>query len=145
MQIPPTAITRLEIPDLRKKDYKSALQSFEQALDIKQNLHGKIHSDVSRVCSKIGLTKYFLKEYDTAVHWHQQFVDISMALYGKELPASATSCYWIAEYQYEMQDYDSALDSCQHALEIRLKLPRRRERIYKPQLSPNGNDICKVY
>ena len=105
-----------------KGDYESALQSFEKAFAIGQNLHGKIHPDVSRACSMIGVTKYHSKEYDSAMHWLQQALDISVALYGKELPATATMYYWIAECQYAMRDYDSALESCQQALDIRLKL-----------------------
>ena len=105
-----------------KEDYGSALQSFEKAFAIGQNLHGKIHPDVSCACSMIGVTKYHSKEYDSAMHWLQQALDISVALYGKELPATATSYYRIAECQYAMQDYDSALESCQQALDIRLKL-----------------------
>jgi tetratricopeptide (TPR) repeat protein len=106
----------------QKKDYKSALQSFEQALDISQNLLGKNHPDVFITCNVVGVTKYYLKEYDSALHWQQEALDISVALYGKAHPGSARSYYCIADCQYEMQDYDSALASCQQALDIRLKL-----------------------
>ena len=113
IQILPTAITRLDVADLRKKDYELALQSSKQALAIRQKLYGKIHSEVSFACYQIGVIKHCLKEYDSAVHWHQQALDIRVELYGKKHPASARCYYEIAQSQYEMQDYDSALESCQ--------------------------------
>ena len=92
---------------LDKKDYELALQSYEKALDINRNIHGKVHPGVSDACHQIGVINYRLKDYDSALHWH---------------PASAKSYYCIAECQCEMQDYDSALESCQQALDIRIKL-----------------------
>ena len=67
------------------KEYESALQSHQQALNIQLKLHGDEHPDTASYYS-IGLTQYAMKDYDLAVLFFQQVNNIWFKLYGEEYP-----------------------------------------------------------
>ena len=68
------------------KDYALALQSEQQALNIRLKLHGAEHPDTADSYYSIGLTQYTMKDYDLAVLFFQQANNIWFKIYGEEYP-----------------------------------------------------------
>ena len=107
----------------RIKDYDSALNSFQQALNIILKLYEDNKDEhTHKSYFMIGLTQNRMNDYDSALKSHQQALNIRLKLLGDEHPHTADSYCWVGITQHEMKDYDSAMKSQQKSLNIRLKL-----------------------
>ena len=84
------------------KNYESALQSHQQALNIRLKLHGEQDPDTASCYHNIGRTQHKMKDYPSALQSHQQALNISLKLRGDEHPDTARILNEIWRTQYEM-------------------------------------------
>ena len=76
------------------KDYKTAIQSHQQALQIRLKLFGENHADTARSYREIGLTqhsKHTMDDYKSALESYQQALIIKLKLYGESHPDTSKS------------------------------------------------------
>ena len=81
------------------KDYVSALQSYQQSLNIRLKIHGDEHPDTANSYHNIGEIQYKMKDYVSALQSHQQSLNIRLKLHGDEHPDTASSYYEIGQTQ----------------------------------------------
>jgi tetratricopeptide (TPR) repeat protein len=60
------------------KDYKSALESKQKALQIRLKLYGEDHSDTARSYNYIGVTQNEMKDYKLALESYQHALQIRL-------------------------------------------------------------------
>ena len=85
---------------MRMKDYVSALQSHQQALNIRLKLHGDEHPDTAESYHSIGITQHEMNDYVSALQSHQQALNIRLKLHGDEHPDTAQSYHSIGITQH---------------------------------------------
>ena len=81
------------------KNYESALQSHQQALDIRLKLHGDEHQDTAQSYYSIGVTQHEMKDYPSAFQSHEQALNIRLKIHGDEHPDTANSYHNIGGIQ----------------------------------------------
>ncbi len=79
------------------KDYKSALESHQHALQIRLKLFGKDHSDTARGYHEIGVTQSNLKDYKSSIESYQHALHIRLKLFGEDHADTAQSYHSIME------------------------------------------------
>ena len=89
IQLPPSVMIILGVTQHEMKDYKSALQSHQRALNIRLKLHGDVHPDIADSYIAIGVTQREMKDYVSALQSNQQALNIRLKLHGDEHPDCA--------------------------------------------------------
>jgi tetratricopeptide (TPR) repeat protein len=89
------------------KDYKSALQSHQHALQIRLKLFGEDHSDTAASYNNIGVVQYEMKDYMSALESKQKALQIRLKLCGEDHSDTAIIYDNIAVTQGAMKDYTS--------------------------------------
>ena len=66
------------------KDYKAALESDQNALQIRLKLFGEDHPDTAQSYYSIGVTQHAMKDYKAALDSHQHALQIRLKLFGQK-------------------------------------------------------------
>ena len=77
------------IKQYNMKDYKSAFQSFQHALQIRLKLCGENHRDIAQSNNNIGGTKLEMKDYKIALDTYKHALEIRLKLFGEDHPDTA--------------------------------------------------------
>ena len=72
-------------------DYISALQSDQNALDIRRKLFGEDHVSTGDSYYSLGITQHCLGDYTTALQSHQKALDVRRIWFGEEHISTADS------------------------------------------------------
>ena len=70
-------------------DYKSALQSFQNALAIRINLFGVEHEKTAQSYRKLGLVQHNMCDYKAALQSHHCALTIRIKLFGDDHESTA--------------------------------------------------------
>ena len=99
-------------------EYKIAIEFFEKALTICENVHGTEHSDTGATYGNIAGVYKALGDYDKALEYYEKDKAISEKVLGTEHPDTATTHHNIAGIYQDMHEYDNALKSYNIAIAI---------------------------
>ena len=105
-----------------KEEKRLALQSFQQALDVRLELYGRQHPTIAETYLEIGRTQNNMGDYNSALESHRHALNIRLKFHDEQHETVATSYSDIGRTQNNMGDYSSALESHRHALDIRFKV-----------------------
>ena len=114
--------------------YDEALEIYDKALAIRQQLLGENHHDIGNVY-------YSLGDYDTALEYYKKDLAICQQVFGENHPDTAASYGNIANVYYNKGDYDTALENYEKALAIRQQVLGENH----PDTATSYNNIGGVY
>ena len=106
----------------RMQNYREALQSYHNALEIALRSFGEEHASTAQSYYSLGVTQHDLGDFTSALESKQRALDIRVKLFGEDHSNTAKSYYSIGDTQRKLGEYTSALQSKQRALNIRVKL-----------------------
>lgn len=137
---PTTAKIQLSIGQLcseRKGDFHFALQSFQHALKIQEEV-GSInclafvfleqlfldqnHEDTSETLTLLGNLYHRLNNYEQALSYHENALKSRESNSNSDLNGIATNLIGISQIYWNRQDFTRAIECCQRALDIREKI-----------------------
>ncbi|XP_068752729.1 LOW QUALITY PROTEIN: uncharacterized protein [Montipora capricornis] len=103
-------------------DFTSAVQSMQQALDLRIKLFGEDHTSVAKSYHSLGVTQHSLGDFTSALQSKQRALDVRIKLFGEDHASTAHSYDSLEVTQHSLGDFTSALQSHQRALNVRIKL-----------------------
>ncbi len=99
-------------------DAKKAIEYFEQALSIDEEIYGERHPDVARDLNNLGLAWNALGDPKKAIEYFEQALSIGKEVYGERHPAVATMLNNLGGAWYTLGDPKKAIDYLQLAYNI---------------------------
>lgn len=102
------------------EDLNKSLEMFQNALEIRKNLLGEMHSDVGDSYNSIGIIYSKRSNKDKALEYFLKSLEIKKSVLGNEHPQTAVAYNNIGINYYDRGDYGKALEYYKKALSIRL-------------------------
>jgi hypothetical protein len=121
--------------------YKEAMEWYERALAIRENVLGTEHFDIGIIYNNIAWVIKGLGEYDKALEWYKKAITTFEKVLGKEHPDTATTYNNIAEVYRSQGEYAKALEWYKKALAIDEKVLGKEH----PDTAATCNNIAEVY
>lgn len=106
----------------RNDDWEGALQCWEMALDIRTQVLGEEHKDVSNTRNNLGIALGRLGREEEAMVHLQKALEIRTALYGSKHQDIAATHHNIGNVRQQSCDYTGALESFDEAKRIQQEL-----------------------
>ncbi|HKQ05103.1 MAG TPA: FxSxx-COOH system tetratricopeptide repeat protein [Blastocatellia bacterium] len=122
-------------------DYKRALELYQKALEIRQELFGNKHPDTATSFNNVGITYDNLGDYKRALEFEQKALEIRQELSSDKHPDTATSFDNVGSIYGYLGDPKRALELKQKALEIRQELFGDKH----PDTATSFNNIGSTY
>ena len=121
--------------------YDEALKWLKQALDRREKIVGKEHSDTATTYYNIARVYYRQGKYNEALEWYNKALTIREKTLGTEHPDTAVTYHYIARVYYRQGKYNEALEWYNKALTIRRKMLGMEH----PYTATTSNGIAEVY
>ena len=102
----------------RKDDWEGALQCWEMALSIRQQVLGDSHKDVSNTHNNLGIALGRLGREEDAMTHLQKALKIRTTLYGNQHQDVAATLHNVGNVRQQSGDYAGALESFEQAKSI---------------------------
>lgn len=102
----------------RKDDWEGALQCWERALSIRQQVLGDSHKDVSNTHNNLGIALGRLGREEEAMTHLQKALEIRTTLYGSQHQDVAATLHNVGNVRQQSGDYTGALESFEQAKSI---------------------------
>ena len=118
-----------------------ALEYYEKAIAISENILGKEHPSTALSYNNIGLVYHSKGDYDKALEYYEKAKDIREKVLGKEHPYTASSYNNIGGVYDSKGDLDKALEYYEKALAIKEKVLGKEH----PDTAGSYNNIGGVY
>ena len=106
----------------RKDDWEGALQCWEMALEIRSQVLGENHKDVSNTHNNLGISLGRLGREEEAMVHLQKALQIRTSLYGRKHQDIAATHHNIGNVRQQTGDYAGALESFEEARRIQEEL-----------------------
>ena len=79
--------------------FEKAVENYKKSLEIKENIHGKIHLSVAKTLKNLAITLIYLEEYDQAYNYSLESCKIKKKLQDPdnlEIAENLTNLAWLA-------------------------------------------------
>ena len=116
-------------------DYSQAIRFGTEALNIREKVIGKEHSEYAAILNNIANYNAYLGNFTEAIRLGTEALNIREKLYGKEHPEYAQSLNNLATYNYYLGNFTEAIRLGTEALNIREKSYGREHPYYALSLS----------
>lgn len=126
---------------VQQKEYDTANDCFEKALDIRLKIYGETHPAIASCYNNLGYLYYYQGQYKKAEYYFTKARVIDSTFYGTNHPQYASRLSNLASIYYIDENYDKALDYFNRVLKIRIQLLGNRH----PDIALTYNNIGFIY
>lgn len=122
-------------------EYSKALEYYEKALKIREQIFGSEHPYTAKSYNNIGLVHYGMGAYSRALEYYEKALRIKELVLGRKDPSTAISYNNIGQVYDGLGDYPKALDFYETSLRIREQVLGMEH----PDTAQTYNNIGAVY
>ncbi|MGD0342226.1 MAG: CHAT domain-containing tetratricopeptide repeat protein, partial [Bacteroidales bacterium] len=124
-----------------KGEYDKALEYYNKALEIRKEVFGEKHTDITASYIGIGLVYWNKKEFDKALEYYFKALQIKTEILGEKHPEIAQVYSNLGLVYADKREYDKALEYYLKALQLNTELLGEKH----PDVAHNYDDIGIVY